>query len=237
MSEGNKIEIVDKKSVPVEVDIVPKFEVSIESAAERLTELNKFISTIMVDKQDYGTVPGISKPTLFKPGAEKLENIYGFYHTFEQLDKIEDFKDKFCFYRYKCCIYHKRTNIKQAETIGSCNNRETARKNQDFYTIINTIDKMAQKRAFVGAILNACRVSSKFTQDVEDMGNMNKQVASEAYRNKVAAGGLKCEQCKAGISDKVSEFSKSAYDGKSLCMSCQTKHKGKIEDKKEEIVM
>lgn len=34
----------------------------------------------------------------------------------------------------------------------------------------NTIQKMAQKRAFVGAILMATGASEFFTQDVEDMG-------------------------------------------------------------------
>jgi hypothetical protein len=223
-----KLKTKEVQVVKKEVDIVPKFEVSVDIAKERLEELNKFIESQMLKGKDYGVVPGISKPTLFKSGAEKLENIYGFYHEFEELEKIQDFKEKFCFYRYKCVIYHKRTGIKQAEAVGSCNNKERARVNQDFYTTINTIDKMAQKRAFVGAILNACRVSSTFTQDVEDMGLNGK---SEAYKKKIAESGYVCESCKTAISKKVAEFSNNAYK-KILCMRCQSEVK-----KKETVVM
>jgi hypothetical protein len=42
--------------------------------------------------------------------------------------------------------------------------------NDDPYTLANTILKMAQKRAHIGATLNATGASRIFTQDVEDMG-------------------------------------------------------------------
>lgn len=40
--------------------------------------------------------------------------------------------------------------------------------NDDPYTLVNTLDKQAQKRAFVAAVLNATGASAYFTQDVED---------------------------------------------------------------------
>jgi hypothetical protein len=44
--------------------------------------------------------------------------------------------------------------------------------NEDPFSLINTIQKMAEKRALVGAVLNATRASGSFTQDVEDMPEM-----------------------------------------------------------------
>lgn len=41
--------------------------------------------------------------------------------------------------------------------------------NEDIATLVNTIEKMAQKRAHVAATLNATGASRIFTQDVEDM--------------------------------------------------------------------
>ncbi len=41
--------------------------------------------------------------------------------------------------------------------------------NDDPYTLVNTLQKMAQKRAFVGAVLLATNASAVFTQDLEDM--------------------------------------------------------------------
>lgn len=41
--------------------------------------------------------------------------------------------------------------------------------NEDIYSLVNTIEKMACKRAFVMAVLGATRSSGIFTQDVEDL--------------------------------------------------------------------
>ena len=41
--------------------------------------------------------------------------------------------------------------------------------NENPYDLLNTIDKMAQKRAFVGAVINASRLSIDFSQDLEDL--------------------------------------------------------------------
>lgn len=41
--------------------------------------------------------------------------------------------------------------------------------NEDIFSQVNTIDKMAQKRALVAAILVAANVSELFTQDLEDL--------------------------------------------------------------------
>lgn len=43
--------------------------------------------------------------------------------------------------------------------------------NDDPYTLVNTFQKMAEKRAFVGATLMATGASMIFTQDLEDMGD------------------------------------------------------------------
>lgn len=39
---------------------------------------------LMVEDEDYGVIPGTKKPTLLKPGAEKLCNIYGLVPTYEE---------------------------------------------------------------------------------------------------------------------------------------------------------
>ena len=41
--------------------------------------------------------------------------------------------------------------------------------NLEPFTLVNTIQKQAQKRAFVGAVLIACNASDYFTQDLEEM--------------------------------------------------------------------
>jgi len=41
--------------------------------------------------------------------------------------------------------------------------------NDDIFTLVNTLQKMSQKRAFVSAVLLATNASDSFTQDLEDM--------------------------------------------------------------------
>ena len=193
----------------VKVDVVPKFEITPQEQKNRFELLVSFINDQMNEGDDYGVIPGTQKPSLYKAGAEKLENIFGFYHTFEELNKIEDFDKGVFFYRYRCEVFSRKHNGKVGECIGSANNKEKKFVNNDPFTLTNTIDKMAQKRAYVGAILNATRVSNKFTQDVEDMHI--KQSKNLTYN---------CEVCKTSISQKVAKFSLDKL-GKMLCMDHQ----------------
>jgi len=58
---------------------------------------------------------------------------------------------------------------KFADNDSSITNQETGRvKNTDVFDQVNTIDKMAQKRAMVAAVLVAVNASDYFTQDIED---------------------------------------------------------------------
>jgi hypothetical protein len=53
--------------------------------------------------------------------------------------------------------------------------------NDDIYTQVNTIDKMAQKRSLVAAALNL-GFSEQFTQDLEDMGHIHDEPKSAPVR-------------------------------------------------------
>jgi len=201
------------------LDIVPKFEISPEDNKSQFDKLKRFISTQMQENEDYGVIPGCKKPSLYKPGAEKLENIFGFYHTFEELAKVEDHDKGFYFYRYRCVVIRRKTGGIVGECIGSCNSKEKRYSGHDPYTLTNTVDKMAQKRAYVGAILNATRVSNEFTQDIED----NPETVSNGRKN-VTAHELNCIVCGVGVSNKVADFSTKNFK-KVLCMNCQEKEK------------
>lgn len=203
----------ESTAVVVQEDNVPQLsEKGLAQAGTQIKLMNQFVKEQMKVDQDYGKI-GPSKPTLFKSGAEKLENIFKLSHRFEQMEKTENWMKglEFFFYRYKCIVYGKHGDI--AECIGSANSKEPSRKNQNIYTLPNVIDKMAQKRAFVGAILSACRVSSQFTQDLEDMKG---ETVAKPLTNVV----LECEKCGKSITQKVANWSAEKL-GKVLCFDCQ----------------
>ncbi len=204
------------------IELVPQMVMTVEQAVARLKEFQRFVDAVMVKDVDYGVIPGTDKPTLLKPGAEKLCEMYGLAPVIQVTHRIEDWDKPFFHYECRCELVSKRTGNIVAVGVGSCNSREKryadrwvwpneipaetdkshlqkrefvgkdGRKlvkylwhNEDIYTLVNTILKMAKKRALVDATLSATRSSGMFTQDVEDWvepehGNSNhKQAPSQ----------------------------------------------------------
>ncbi len=172
-SSGREVtmsEEMSEGSLPVPADVFPDFAVSLEEAGRRIAMLKQFVREHMVEGEDYGVIPGASpKPTLFKPGAEKLNAIFGLAPVVEITNRVEDWDAGFAAYEIKVILMNKRTGAVEAEGIGNCNSRERRYKNQDAANIANTLLKMAKKRALIDATLSATRASGMFTQDLEDM--------------------------------------------------------------------
>ena len=263
-AEGAGTDIVPVPSCRMEISIRDSVfmpAMSMEIALARRAAIVEFTRRIMVKDQDFGEIPGTNKPTLLKPGAEKLCNFFGLEPEFtpiiEEIDWIGalHFGEAFCYVRYRCRLLREGRVVGVGE--GSCNSWEakfryrwvpeervpeqvdrsrlvkraakqtlsefdfaidraettgpygkpaehwqkfreaievgTARQvekptrrgpsltweidveaslyripNPDIADVVNTIQKMAQKRALVGATLIATSASEFFTQDVED---------------------------------------------------------------------
>lgn len=143
------------------------------SQLKGIRALQTVIKDNMIDKHDYGTIPGTGKPTLFKAGAEKIVTIFQARPRFILAEKIEDWNEDapLFYYHYKCEIVHIQSGQVIGEGEGSCNSKESKYANNKggIYSLINTIQKMAMKRAMVAAALVLGRLSDLFTQDLEDM--------------------------------------------------------------------
>lgn len=237
--------------------VMPIFE--LDQAKHRRNEIVRFTKEIMEKNIDYGIIPGTTKPTLFKAGAERLNSFFGLSPKFIIVEKVEDWTgaahggEPLFYYHYKCQLW--RGDHFVAESDGSSNSRENKHRwrwvnesdvppnmdksrlvtrggresefafaleksettgqygkpaeywnkwheqinsgaavkikkkarsgkeldawerdstvyripNDDIASQINTIQKMAQKRALVGTTLIAVNASEFFTQDLEDM--------------------------------------------------------------------
>lgn len=228
----------------------------LEEAQTRYRMMVEFVRTLMTDGIDFGRITESQKPTLYKPGAEKLNRFFGLTVEFERAEgTVENWAqdDPFFNYRYGCVISKDRALV--ARAYGSCNSREdkyawrwvlrhevppgldpdklavrhdlrtefafaveareTAGKygkpadywdeweraiadgsakafdkqarsgksfpayqieqtlyripNPEIFALVNTLDKMAQKRALIAATLIAVNASEFFTQDLEDI--------------------------------------------------------------------
>ena len=148
---------------------VPQFVITLQEAEQRIQLLQEFVRRYMVPGQDFGLIPGCQKPSLFKSGAEKLCDIYGFGKHIEITNRLEDWDKGIFAYEAKATIVSKRTGHVEAQGVGTANSLEKKYAKQDGFSIQNTIIKMAKKRALIDSVLSATRSSGIFSQDLEDL--------------------------------------------------------------------
>lgn len=100
--------------------------VNLQVAKKRLEEFQAFVKDYLVPDEDYGTIPGTKKPTLFKPGADKLCELYGLSDSYSFVTKTEDWHaDPPLFdYTIRCELRHIETGLLVASGLGSCSSYE-----------------------------------------------------------------------------------------------------------------
>jgi hypothetical protein len=240
-------QIGDASLVPVEHEtFMPAL--SVRQALDRFNQVVEFVRTVMREGVDYGVIPGTDKPTLLKPGAEKLCTLFGLTSRFEIIRSAEDWTgadhngEPFFFYLYRCRL--QRGDLIIAEGDGSANSweqkyryREAQRKcpecgqasiirgkqeygggwvcfrkrggcgakydiedlaitnqpagrvlNENIADQVNTIQKMAQKRALIAATLLAVNGSEFFTQDGEEFISVKTATAFQAAQAEIVDG-------------------------------------------------
>ncbi len=99
---------------------------NIELAKRRLEEFQGFVRGYLVEGEDYGTIPGTPKPTLLKPGADKLCELYGLADEYELVTQVERFDAVPMLFDYtvKCVLKSRRDGRLVATGLGSCNSYE-----------------------------------------------------------------------------------------------------------------
>ena len=151
----------------------------IATTMEAINEFQKLVKHHLVPGADYskeGLFGKGSKPSLLKAGAEKIMTLVGCRPQYDILTEIEDFDIPRFYYKVRCQMVHMKTGQIWGDGIGSCNSDEKrytwnayAKKKRPFeFSDVNTIQKMAQKRAMVQAVLTLGRLSNLFIQDIED---------------------------------------------------------------------
>ncbi len=159
---------------PIEaVANIARVQVTPSQALEAYRALQEITKEVLVNGTDYGVIPGTGKkPSLYKPGAENLLRFYGLGHRLTAIEQIKDWDGGFFYFAYKVTVHRTSADgidFVLSECEGSANSKEKRYRNQDPYMLVNTLQKMAIKRALVGATLQATGASGLFTQDIEDM--------------------------------------------------------------------
>ena len=127
---------------------------------------------------DFGVIPNTKKPSLFKPGAEKIATQYGLCQRYALVDQTHSWEGKnvFSWYLVRCDLVKIIDGQEYiiSSAFGSANTNERKCGTASAWDTDNARIKMAQKRALVGAVLALCSGSSMFEQDIEDEEFMKK---------------------------------------------------------------
>ena len=181
---------VTQSLVPVESfsSNLPVTRDMLNSLTEQRSLLKEFVSKQLHKDIDFGVVPGTKKPSLFKPGAEKLRSLFGLTIRLSSTNQTIDRNGNFAMFTYKASVYRGENLIAECE--GSTNSQEKKYRERQTWVynektrkkepqteitpvcdILNTLQKMAQKRSFVGAIILAVGASDFFNQDIDDLAD------------------------------------------------------------------
>lgn len=183
------------KTVPLrkEATQTQRLEFSAEELVHQTQKILQIKDKAMLEGVHYGVIPGCKKPSLWKPGAEKLCHAFRLQPEFETTAQDDpnrtinwekwDYKNKtkmegmttgYMEYDSRCTLTHIPTGDVWARNVsGSCNSFEARYRSLSPYDVKNTLEKMSEKRSLVAAVLIGTAASDIFTQDVEDLPQLN----------------------------------------------------------------
>ncbi|WP_174520718.1 hypothetical protein [Alicyclobacillus shizuokensis] len=169
------VQVVEGQQAINSLSLIENMDVSrVAETMNKIAQFQTVVQKTLKAKHDYGVIPGTEKPTLLKPGAEKILMLMGLSSSYEVVDKVQDYDGGFFAFTVRCLL--SRNGLLITEGVGHANTREkryTSHKEgkspPDPYTLANTVLKMAKKRALVDAALTVASLSDIFTQDLEDI--------------------------------------------------------------------
>jgi hypothetical protein len=97
-------------------------ELSVADLLAQVRKIQEVMKQCMKENEHYGVIPGTNKPTLLKPGAEKLNLVFRFD---PQYDSVEHFDGDHLTIKSKCTLYHIPTQLRIGSGEGSCSTKET----------------------------------------------------------------------------------------------------------------
>lgn len=143
------------------------FRAGLDRRKQNRSALMEWVRSALVEGVDFGSIPtkrGPSKPSLWKPGAEKICGMLGVTVHFPTLADYEQAALQGTELKHiimRCAIQDASGRV-VADGVG-------ARSLAQDYGDINKALKMAEKSAHIDATLRMAGLSEVFTQDLEDL--------------------------------------------------------------------
>ena len=107
-------------------DIVDLDPVETKRKLASIAAFQAIVRKELKEGHDYGIIPGTgNKPTLLKPGAEKLAKLLNCFDDYEIIDRIEDWVKPLFRYLIRCTLSDMATGTKISSGLGECNSYES----------------------------------------------------------------------------------------------------------------
>lgn len=145
------------------------FKAGLDRRGENRRALMEWVRSALIENVDFGRIPtrrGPSKPSLWKPGAEKICGMLGVtihYPTLGDYEQAALHGVALVHVILRCEIHDAAGNV-VADGVGA---RSMKQDGND----LNKALKMAAKSAHIDATLRMAGLSEVFTQDLEDMAH------------------------------------------------------------------
>jgi hypothetical protein len=189
-TKGNDME--NSETTPPNNTLAIKFsDNAVDEMRQQRKQFELFVKSQLHDKVDFGVLPGTDKPALWKSGAEKLANLFQLGSRIVHNEKTIDIEKNFAMFAITIEIFHLPTGRSVAQCEGICNSQEKKYRERQNYKwvkengrnvkipdgppaptpigdVMNTLTKMAQKRAYVGAVIVATKASDFFNHDLTE---------------------------------------------------------------------
>ena len=95
----------------------------VSAVMQKIAQFQTIVQSTLKKNHDYGVIPGTTKPTLLKPGAEKILTLMGMTSEYEITEKIQDYENGFFAFTIKCTLL--RQSMKITEGLGHANTKES----------------------------------------------------------------------------------------------------------------
>lgn len=99
-----------------------RHELTVEEIIAQADKIKQVMQRAMVEGVHYGTIPGTPKPTLYKPGAEKLCLLFRFDPQYES---VEAYDGDHLTVKSVCTLWHIPSGQRLGSGEGSCSTRES----------------------------------------------------------------------------------------------------------------
>ena len=111
MNKINSLSIIDQGDMT-----------TFKNTIQKICEWQQLVQINLKEGKDYGTIPGTSKPTLYKPGAEKIVMLGKLRSTFDVLDETKDWEKEFFQFEIRWNLWVGEVII--AQGVGLCSSKE-----------------------------------------------------------------------------------------------------------------